>query len=328
MRHNSRPFGGIQLVLAGDFLQLPPVEKGAKESTYVFETNAWKESMDLCIELKRVFRQKNQEFVGLLQAIRLGKVSDEHHAMLVARMGRKLNVENGIIPTRLYTHRNSVASENQKELEHLKGRAYVFAARDSGKDEYSKENLIKNCLAPTILKLRNGAQVMLLKNLDPPHLVNGSRGVIIGFERVSMQEMDPKDKRKTVRFEDREYPKVKFDNGMVRVMTPQEWELERAGEVLATRAQVPLCLAWALSIHKCQGMTIDKVEVDISSAWDPGQAYVALSRCTDLQGLGLLGYIRSKIHASQKVLEYYESLQSGIAREETNLLKKKLRITQ
>ncbi len=313
VRGNSRPFGGIQLVVAGDFLQLPPVEQKAEE-TYVFESEAWRSAIDVSIELKHVFRQKNESFVQLLQSLRLGIVSDAHDELLRSRMHAKLSNDNGILPTRLYTHRNSVERENEVQLNVLAGKAFIFVAKDSG-EQYSKDMLAKNCMAPATLKLKTGAQVMLLKNLNPPHLVNGSRGRVIGFERMTFANL-PEDEKKRSKavFEEREYPRVRFDNGQELVLTPAAWEVERAGAVMATRAQVPLCLAWALSVHKCQGMTIDCVEVDIASSWDPGQAYVALSRCTSLDGLSLLGYKRDKIRAHQKVLEFYQSLQSGAVR--------------
>lgn len=296
IRASTKPFGSIQLVLAGDFLQLPPVTKGSKEPVkYVFETETWTKAVQVAIELKHVFRQRNEDFVHLLQSVRRGVLTIEHDAMLQSRLNVKLSTDNGILPTRLYTHRADVDTENNKRLEQLDGRELVFLAKDTGKGA-PLETLQKNCMAPATLKLRVGAQVMLLKNLQPPLLVNGSRGYVTGYERVEFEGSV------------REYPRVKFDNGTDMVMVPQEWPLESNGKTLAKRVQVPLCLAWALTVHKCQGMTLDKVIVDISSAWDPGQAYVALSRCTSLEGLSLLGYNKDKVRASAAVLNFYSTL--------------------
>jgi ATP-dependent DNA helicase PIF1 len=321
VRSSSRPFGGIQVVVTGDFLQLPPVDRKGEE-TYVFESESWKSAIDVSIELTQVFRQKNQVFVELLQALRVGRVSDEHDRVLQSRMHARLSTENGVLPTRLYTHRDSVERENEVQLNALTGRAFVFVAKDTG-DDYTKEMLAKNCMAPATLKLKLGAQVMLLKNLDPPLLVNGSRGRVVGFERMTAASVSEEErKRSKAQVEDREYPKVRFDNGQELVLTPQAWEVERGGVVMATRAQVPLCLAWALSVHKCQGMTIDKVEVDVAASWDAGQAYVALSRCTSLEGLSLLGYRRDKIRAHPKVLEFYAKLHSGAVKADTRTIRR------
>lgn len=307
----DKPFGGIQLVISGDFLQLPPVDKSASSSKlrYAFEASCWREMIDACFELKTVYRQQGDlRFVELLQRVRRGVVTDDDDALLKSRMlggsdPFMMTAGNGVVATKLYTHRDNVERENVARLQSLSGPSRIYMAKDSG-EEAAKSALDKGCLAPRELQLRVGAQVLLLKNLSPPFLVNGSRGCVIAFKRASPSS----DSKDAVKFEAREYPEVRFDNGHVMIVTPERWETEQAGQVIASRIQVPLCLAWALSVHKCQGMTIEKVEVDISRAWDDGQAYVALSRCTSLNGMKLVGYDAAKIHASAKVLHFYDHL--------------------
>lgn len=294
----DKPFGGIQVIVTGDFLQLPPVNKDSTASAgMLFDCKAWKDCMELSILLTKVHRQKNIDDIELLQHVRLGSITDADDATLRARMNAKLT-DNGILPTRVYTHNRDVQSENNLELAKLKGPSEKFGAHDSGSDKFALDSLKKSCLAPDVLELKIGAQVMLLKNLAPPLLVNGSRGRVVGFYREL--QADGTDKATQVR--------VEFDNGSSHLIGVDVWNVTKGYQVVATRKQIPLCLAWAITIHKCQGMTLDKMQVDISSCWEPGQAYVALSRCTALSGLSLLGYNRAKITSNPKVLEFYQKL--------------------
>lgn len=321
LRKNQRPFGGIQLVFSGDFLQLPPVEK---THGHLFECASWKRAVHVTIELRRVFRQQDELFIALLQSLRRGIVTDEMDAILKSRMGALSsssfssltvktdaefnNPDAQIKPTRLYSHRASVDGENNAQLERLEGNAVKFVARDTGQ---SKDAADKNFLVPAELFLKVGAQVILLKNLDPPHLVNGSRGLVVRFEKVGPGARNDGNNRAPLMYGpdlDREYPVVQFLGGRTMTVTPEEWKLERGLEVIARRVQVPLMLGWALSIHKSQGMTIPRIETDISQCFDSGQAYVALSRATTLEGLGILGYRRDRIRADPRVLAFYDSM--------------------
>lgn len=292
MRSNAKPFGGIQLVLSGDYLQLPPVAKSSKDRKYLFETNVWKECIQQVVKLQRVFRQREDTLKDLFQSVRLGKITDAQDSMLKKRVKHPLP-DNGIRPTRLYTTRVNVETENEKHLAKLEGKVHAFKSTLEVKaaDRAIGDTMVKNCLAPTELRLKVGAQVMLLKNADPPFLVNGSRGRVTGFS------------------EQTGLPLVEFESGVTLTVPCDIWQACRnTKNVVATYTQIPLCLAWAMTIHKCQGMTLDKVELDIGQCWEPGQAYVALSRCTMLNGLSLLSYNRFKIKADLKVLEYYASL--------------------
>lgn len=281
-RRSEQPFGGIQLVLCGDFLQLPAVKGG---DTFLFDSPAWKRAITTTIQLKTVFRQREALFIALLQSVRLGKVTDEVDALLRSRVV-DFTATGDIQPTKLYSHRADVDEENARRLAELPGQSISFPAKDSGPNA---DTAAKSFIAPTSLALKMGAQVILIQNIDPPHLVNGSRGVVVGFDVRSHN------------------PLVRFCNSTHEIK-PNVWEAKRGDELVVKREQIPLILGWALSIHKSQGMTLDLLETDISKCWDCGQAYVALSRATSLGGLWLLGYSRQCIKADPRVIAYYESL--------------------
>lgn len=310
IRQKDEPFGGIQLIVAGDFLQLPPVSKNQQGfKDYVFETLAWKACVREQIVLDTVFRQRENSFVELLQNMRFGYLTDEQDSMLCAKLksaDRSMDKDT----TQLYSDRKSVDSENTRRLAQLTGPLQVYMAKMTlpnvlhlyRKEQQAAANsLEKNCLAPKLLELKMGAHVMLLKNLAPPLLVNGSRGHIVGFD-ILLDNM----------------PIVEFENGESRTLTPEKWESKMGDIVMATYEQVPLCLAWALTIHKCQGMTLQEASIDIGKCWEPGQAYVAMSRCTTLEGANLLSYARAKIHADRCVIEFYASLGDVHAQERLN----------
>ena len=284
IRGNQRPFGGIQLVLSGDFLQLPSIDK---KGGLLFKCSTWRECVTKTVELTQVFRQRDIKFIALLQDLRKGIVTDEHDAFLKSRMKP---METGLVkPTKLYSHRADVDQENAIQLAKLTGESKSYYAQDSGT---KKEDAAKLFMAPSCLTIKVEAQVILISNLDPPNLVNGSRGVVTGFDVVTHE------------------PIVQFNCGVTRVVSPIIWESKRGDDIVCRRYQVPLMLGWAMSIHKSQGMTLDLLETDIAQCWDPGQAYVALSRATSIQGLRLLGYRRECIKADPEVLQFYESIVS------------------
>lgn len=308
LRQKHEPFGGIQLIVAGDFLQLPPVCKNNhNQKDYVFQTPAWKACIREQIVLDTIFRQREDIFVELLQNMRFGYLTNEQDAILSEKM-KMADRGKDRDTTQLYSDRRSVDAENTRRLAQLIGHEKSYEAlmvlhpvlSMFKKDQQMAANsLEKNCLAPKLLKLKVGAHVMLLKNLSPPALVNGSRGHVVGFDASSFEEL----------------PIVEFENGESRTLKADVWEIKTGESVLASYKQVPLCLAWALTIHKCQGMTLEAASIDIGKCWEPGQAYVAISRCTTLNGVNLLSYARGKIHADQSVVEYYASLGDTHAKE-------------
>jgi len=318
VRKDQRPFGGIQLILCGDFLQLPPV----KCNYFAFETKAWKRCINKTIVLGKVFRQKHFGFVSLLNRLRVGFVTSSDIEVL-HHCHRTLFPDDGIKATCLFPLRSTCDRVNQSELQKLKGKAESFDAFDFYKDENYKRQLENTSRFPKKLVLKVGAQVMLLTNKDVRNgLVNGARGVVISFFDMNadnpadalLDEHDLIETDFSVTQENKEknlLPVVKFANQAEMLIKPEQHTIEVAGKTMAYRSQVPLLLAWAVSVHKSQGVTLDRVEVNLAKAFEHGQSYVALSRVTSLDGLLLRAFDPQKITAHPKVLEYYTSLDPG-----------------
>ncbi|XP_066197548.1 ATP-dependent DNA helicase PIF1 [Saccopteryx leptura] len=292
VRQQKQPFGGIQLIICGDFLQLPPVTKGFQPPQFCFQAKSWRRCVPVTMELTKVWRQADQTFISLLQAVRLGRCSDEVTRQLQATAAQKVG-RDGIVATRLCTHQDDVAHTNKRRLQDLPGEVHSFEAIDS--DPEQARTLDVQCPVSKLLQLKRGAQVMLVKNLAVSRgLVNGARGVVVGFET-----------------EGRGLPQVRFLSGVTEVIRADRWTVQATGGQLLSRQQLPLQLAWALSIHKSQGMSLDCVEISLGRVFASGQAYVALSRARSLQGLRVLDFDPMVVRCDPRVLRFYASLQRG-----------------
>lgn len=242
---SKKPFGGIQIILCGDFFQLPPVRNDdVYDDLFCFKSNAWKNVIKKVYTLTKIFRQKDDNvFIQTLNAIRHGQITTEIHDLLLNRTKKHCNDE--INPTRLYPTRSQVHTHNLKQLELLEGQTKTFVATDQSKYPNSShlKQIQQSCPAPAILDLKCGAQVILVKNYSTCNLCNGSRGVVIDFvDEIS--EMNSIASKVT-------YPRVKFENDVTRIIRPERWSLTLDNQELASREQLPLILAWAISIHKC-----------------------------------------------------------------------------
>jgi ATP-dependent DNA helicase PIF1 len=298
VRKNKMAFGGIQLVFAGDFLQLPPVRT---KTSYCFTSMNWDLTFHEVVELKQVFRQADPRFVSVLNAVRIGKC-DQVMSIIKECMDRKFDASDGIMPTKLHTHKRAVQGENDRQLSRLSGVQRKFIALDSG-ERHKLEPLKRSAPCADELHLKVGAQVMLLKNLDPTQgLANGSRGVITRFVEPSEDVSDHICPNGLV-------PVVEFACGVTREIVPAVWSVDegRRKEV-AKRIQIPLLLAWAITCHKAQGMTLDRAELSLSSCFEPGQAYVALSRVRSLEGLRITSFDKRVIRADPIALAFYRDL--------------------
>lgn len=303
-------FGGLQVILCGDFFQLPPVSNAIKN--YCFESPLWTEAIgDRSYELVEIFRQKDPRLINLLSDIRYGTISDETNRLLTS-LRRNINLPRGIVPTQLVPVNSTADAINIRELEKLTPEpAVTYVANDWGADAYALDMLDKITLFPERLPLRVGAQVMLLKNNASVSLWNGSRGLVIGFydKRVGGKDYDiiegcPK---ASLRYD--LLPIVRFSSGQEVVVGYDSFELEGPGrqKLRACRQQLPLRLSWAITIHKSQGMSLDYLMVDASRSFEAGQAYVALSRARSLEGLQVLSFDPRKCWCDAKVVAFYST---------------------
>ncbi|XP_049664167.1 ATP-dependent DNA helicase PIF1 [Accipiter gentilis] len=289
VRKRDEPFGGIQLIICGDFLQLPPVCKANEETKFCFQAKSWRKCIHINMELTEVRRQTDKTFVSLLSAVRLGRCTEEVTRLLMQTAANR-SERDGILATRLCTHKDDVEITNERCLQQLSGEVHTFEALDS--DPMLVKLIDSQCPVGGRVELKLGAQVMLAKNLDVSQgLVNGARGVVVGFES-----------------EQKGLPKVRFLCGATQVIKMEKWIFKGPSGVHLSRQQLPLKLAWAISIHKSQGMSLDCVEISLSRVFESGQAYVALSRARSLAGLRVLDFDPKVVRADPSVLQFYRQL--------------------
>ncbi len=267
-KETDAPFGGVQVVISGDFFQLPPVSREPREKRFAWQSPVWK-ALDLqTCYLNEKFRQDDSRLIQILDDIRSGSISESSEEMLAQRHEKELAIDT---PTKLYTHNVDVDRINLSELEKLGGeeKHFVYEAQGSQKNI---EKIFKSSLVLETLALKKGAVVIFIKNNPEAGYVNGTTGTVEHFS--------PIDNMPIVRTA--EGKKIKLDR--------EDWSLENdSGKVTATVSQVPLRLAWAITIHKSQGMTLDAAEMDLSKTFETGQGYVALSRIKSIEGLRLMG---------------------------------------
>lgn len=283
MLDSEKPFGGLQVVLCGDFFQLPPVSSNGTEAAakFAYESAAWRDGEFQVCYLQEQRRQDNDPLLGVLNDIRNGVAGERTKAPLRTRYRREPAA--GSRPTKLYVRNINVDALNEAELEKLAGKARIFTMESSGFGALV-ESLKKSCLAPERLRLKAGAEVMFVKNAADGSYVNGTRGVITGFDA------------------EQGWPLVRTFNNAHITAAPQEWKYEENGAVRASVSQVPLRLAWAITIHKSQGMTLDAAEIDLGDAFEPGMGYVALSRLRRLDGLKLMNLNETALQVHPAVL--------------------------
>jgi ATP-dependent exoDNAse (exonuclease V) alpha subunit len=295
VRQNNQPMGGMQILFFGDFLQLPPVNRNSSQSNFCFNADSWK---DLDLEgfvLEKIFRQSDEKFVKILNNLRFGELDEDDVEALQSRVNAKDN-SSAIKPTILTTHNMKVEKINQVALQHIPRDETSFEAKYFGLPN-KIDFLKRNCIASQLLKLKVGAQVMMIKNTyQKEGVINGSLGIVREFSAK------------------KSYPVVEFAGNKLLTISPEEWLVERFDDkkkVVITDAgmsQIPLILAWAMTIHKSQGLTLDKISCDLSDVFSPGQAYVALSRARSLDGVFIEAINFNKIRADNAAIDFYRGL--------------------
>lgn len=283
-KQNQMPFGGIQVVFCGDFFQLPPVGKPGEENRdkFAFMSQAWLEAKPTICYINEQHRQSDNSLNAILNQIREGVAGQATMDTLTSAL--KNNPKNKETLTRLYTHNVDVDRINQEHLLGLKSESKVFQAVVKGPDKLV-ELLVKSVLTDKLLELRIGTKVMFIKNNYESGYMNGTLGEVIEFTEEG-------------------FPLVRISNGNVIEAQQEDWHIEdENGKSLASFSQVPLRLAWAITVHKSQGMTLEAAEVDLSKTFEKGQGYVALSRLRDMENLFLTGFNHKALQIDSLVLK-------------------------
>lgn len=278
----NEPFGGLQVVLVGDFFQLPPISRGNAKISFAYESAAWNELHPIICYLTEQYRQDDQLFLSVLAAIRARNADTELRKHIFQRTCNTLQIPDNI--PKLFSHNIDVDRINTEKLAKISGDPVSFYMESLGSAPLV-EFLKKGCLSPETLELKKGAAVMFTKNSPQEKFVNGTLGIVRKFDAESG------------------YPVVQCKNGEWATAAPMEWTIEEGGKVRAKVVQVPLRLAWAMTVHKSQGMSMDAAAMDLSDCFEYGQGYVAFSRVRRLSGLYLLGINEKAFEVHPEIFE-------------------------
>jgi ATP-dependent exoDNAse (exonuclease V) alpha subunit len=278
-RNSALPFGGIKVVLAGDFFQLPPVSRKEK-AKFAFQSYTWQElNLKVCY-LTTQYRHQDKVFISILNKIRSNKAGRKELKLLKERLNKPIKDMDK--PTKLYTHNFNVDLINRYELDRINKKEFVYNMNSVGSKKLVNF-LRKSCLAPQKLRLKKGAIVMFVKNNFEKGYVNGTLGKIVNFKG--------------------DFPIVRTRLGAEIKVKPAKWNLEEEDEILASIKQFPLRLAWAITVHKSQGMSLDVAEIDLSKSFEYGMGYVALSRVKSLEGIRLMGINEMGLRVNPDIVE-------------------------
>ncbi len=292
VRRKDEPFGGIQLVMSGDFFQLPPVNRNnTRAGGFVVNSQVWRELDPTILYMDQQFRQaEGDDLLEILTHMRAGDLRRRHAEKLLERAD--VAPPEDVVLTELHTVNIDVDRINEVQLQKLPGDEVMYTQATTGSANYV-ENLQRSVLAPGVLTLKEGALVMAVKNDTNRRYANGSIGKVVAFEAGS------------------DYPIVEFLNGKTVTMMPDTWELRDGDKKRASISQIPLRLAWAITVHKSQGMTLDAARIDLRKAFVEGMGYVALSRVKSLSNLYLTGINRTALQISSEAQEIDGTLRSN-----------------
>ncbi|MCA9301621.1 AAA family ATPase [Candidatus Saccharibacteria bacterium] len=289
LRDSDQPFGGLQVVLTGDLFQLPPINRGDESIDFAHLSETWQELNPKICYLNEQHRQANDSLLDLLEAMRANDINQAHYDALGERLG--LESPEDVAITKLYSHNADVEQINDSHLKALDEEVKVFVMETHGVQS-KVEQLIKSVLAPEILELKVGAEVMFVANNFAEGYVNGTRGRVVDF-----RDGFP-------------YVELQRNRRVIKVAT-NSWALEEDGKERARVTQLPLRLAWAITIHKSQGMSLDSAEIDLSRAFTPGMGYVALSRVRTLDGVYLKGINNTALAMHSEIFDFDTTLKQS-----------------
>lgn len=290
LRESDAPFGGLQVILAGDLFQLPPVVMTDEPPDFAHTSAAWADLRPEICYLQEQHRQQDDPLLDVLQAMRHGALCRRHVDVLRSRLGARPRVDAGV--TRLCTHNRDADAMNRRQLETLtgEGRRYMMATAGPA----SKLNeLRQSVLAPRTLELKVGAVVMFVVNNPAMGYVNGTRGQVVGYRK--------------------NLPIVRLSTGRVIAVKPHRWTLVEDGRQHADVIQLPLRLGWAITIHKSQGMTLDSAVIDLRKSFTPGMGYVGLSRVRSMEGVYLIGINKMALRLHPEITAFDRELQEASA---------------
>jgi len=290
-KKNDKPFGGIQVILSGDFFQLPPISRAKDNKRFAWQAPSWK-ALDLqTCYLEKKFRQNDDVLIAILDDIRSGNISQNTYDALNSRINATLDMN--FKPTKLYTHNLDVDKINNDELNKLDTQTHNFVYTSQGAKS-NIQKIFKSAMVQENMTLKKDAVVMFIKNNLEKGYVNGTTGVVIDFAKED------------------NLPIVKLTNGHTLKVPLEDWSIENdKGAITAKVSQLPLKLAWAITIHKSQGMTLDSAQIDLSKTFEVGQGYVALSRIKNIEGLELLGFNDTALIVDPLILSIDERIKQS-----------------
>ena len=288
LRRSDKPFGGLQVVLVGDLFQLPPISRSGETIDFVHLSPSWAELNPKICYLSEQHRQVNDGLLDLLEAMRRGDINELHESALQERLREQRPGD--LVVTRLYSHNMDVDSINQRHLKDIDETGHLYRMQSAGQAP-KIESLKKSVLAPEELILKIGAEVMFVANNFALGFVNGTRGRVLDFADG--------------------LPVVELPNGREIKVERHSWKLDEDGKSKAEVAQLPLRLAWAITIHKSQGMSLDAAEIDLSRSFTPGMGYVALSRVRSMDGVYLNGINQMALSMHPLIFEFDRELRDS-----------------
>lgn len=303
VRKDSSPFGGVQVVFSGDFFQLPPVTRREEKNydgvdedyddtlktEFAYNSKAWQDAQPVILYLNSQHRQADDEFLDILNKIRRNEILRSDAEKIAAR--HRASLDNNCEITELHTTNRDVDYINDRRMNDLPGNFVDYEMTYTGSDNYV-DRLKKSCLAQEVLRLKKGALVMALKNDHEQGFVNGSIGTIVGFD------------------DDSNEPIVQFRNGRKITVSETSWELRDGDKRQASLIQIPLRPAYAITVHKSQGMTLDAAKINLANTFEPGMGYVALSRVRSIDSLSILGLHSNAFKVHPEVLNMDQQFQA------------------